>query len=76
MTVSMEKDEGLSAKDFNRLNNQNTDTAEAALEALKGEQTVSELACRFGLHPKMSRTWKKALLECVSGVFERGGKKA
>ena len=56
MTVSMEKDEGLSAKDFNLLNNQNTDTAEAALEALKGEQTVSELACRFGLHPKMSRT--------------------
>ena len=76
MTVSMEKDEGLSAKDFNRLNNQNTDTAEAALEALKGEQTVSELACRFGLHPTMRHTWKKALLECVSGVFERGGKKA
>ena len=47
-----------------------------ALEALKGEQTVSELASRFGVHPTMIHTWKKALLEGASGVFERGGKKA
>ena len=47
-----------------------------ALEALKGEQTVSELASRFGVHPTMIHTWKKALLDGASGVFERGGKKA
>lgn len=50
--------------------------AKVALEALKGEQTVAELASRFGVHPTMIHTWKKALLEGASGVFERGGKKA
>jgi transposase len=47
-----------------------------ALEALKGEQTVAELASRFGVHPTMIHQWKRALLEGASGVFERGGKKA
>jgi len=50
--------------------------AKVALEALKGEHTVTELASRFGVHPTMIHSWKKALLEGASGVFERGGKKA
>nr|WP_245513710.1 IS3 family transposase [Antarcticimicrobium luteum] len=50
--------------------------AKVALEALKGEQTVAELASRFGVHPTMIHTWKRALLEGASGVFERGGRKA
>ncbi len=50
--------------------------AKVALEALKGEQTVAEVASRFGIHPTMIHTWKLALLEGASGVFERGGKKA
>lgn len=50
--------------------------AKVALEALKGEQTVSELASRFGVHPTMIHAWKKALLEGASGVFERGGQKS
>jgi len=49
--------------------------AEVASEALKGEETVSELACRCGVHPTMIRQWKRALLEGASGVFERGGRK-
>ena len=32
-----------------------------ALEALKGEQTVSELVSRFGVHSTMFHTWQKAL---------------
>jgi len=48
--------------------------AKVALEALKGEHTVSELASRFGVHPMMIHQWKRALLEGASGVFERGSK--
>ena len=49
--------------------------AKVALEALKGERTAAELASQFGVHPTMIHSWKRALLEGASGVFERGGKK-
>ena len=49
--------------------------AKVALEAVKGEETVSELASRFGVHPTMIHQWKRALLEGASGVFERGGRR-
>jgi transposase len=42
---------------------------------VKGEETVSELASRFGVHPTMIHQWKRALLEGASGVFERGGRR-
>jgi transposase len=47
-----------------------------ALEALKGEETMSELTSRFGVHPTMIHQWKRALLEGASGVFERGSRHA
>lgn len=46
--------------------------ARVALQALKGEQTVSELASRFGVHPTMIHQWKKALLDGASDIFQRG----
>ena len=50
--------------------------AKVALEALKGERTVTELASRYGVHPTMIHQWKKALLEGASDIFERGKTKA
>ena len=49
--------------------------AKVALEALKGEETVSELASRFEVHPTLIHQWKRALLEGASGVFERGSRR-
>ena len=46
--------------------------ARVALEAMKGEQTVGELAGRFGVHPTMIHQWKKALIEGATEVFQRG----
>ena len=44
--------------------------AKVGLEALKGEQTVAELAGRFEIHPTVIHQWKRALLEGASGVFD------
>jgi transposase len=50
--------------------------ARVALEALKGEWTVSELAAAYSVHPTMIHQWKKSLLEGAAGIFERGGRSA
>ena len=44
--------------------------ARVALEAMKGDQTVTELAGRYQVHPSQVHTWKKALLEGAASVFE------
>ena len=49
--------------------------ARVALEALKGERTVSELAAAYEVHPTMIHQWKKSLLDGAADIFERGGKK-
>lgn len=50
--------------------------ARMALEAVKRERTVSELAAEYGVLPAMIHQWKQALLDGASENFERGGKKA
>jgi transposase-like protein len=47
-----------------------------ALEAAKGERTVSELAAEYGVRPTMIHHWKKALLDGAADIFERGGMKS
>ena len=50
--------------------------AKVALEAVKGEHTVAELASRFAVHPSQIHAWKRALIGAAPEVFERGGGKA
>jgi transposase-like protein len=40
-----------------------------ALEAIKGEETIAELAARFEVHPSQIRKWKKALTDGATGIF-------
>jgi transposase len=49
--------------------------AKVALAALRNEQTISELAAHYGVHPTMINQWKKALLEGASEIFGKGHKR-
>lgn len=40
-----------------------------ALEAVKGEKQITELAEEFGVHPNQVAQWKKKLLEEGASVF-------
>jgi len=44
--------------------------AKVAIEALKEQQTLSELAAKYNLHPNQISDWKKQLLSGSSQVFE------
>lgn len=48
--------------------------AKVALEALKGEKTLQELAITYSVHPNMIALWKKQVLEHASMLFEKEGK--
>jgi transposase len=45
--------------------------AKVALAAIKNDETTAELAQRFGVHPTMITTWKRALLEGASEIFDK-----
>ena len=49
--------------------------AKAAIEALKGDQTVNQLASELDVHPSQVNNWKKQLLEESSDIFSKGRKR-
>ncbi len=50
--------------------------AKVALEAAKGELTLSELAKRYDVHPNQITGWKTQLLKRMGKVFDRPAQSA
>lgn len=48
--------------------------AKVALEALRGDRTIQEIAARHQLHPNQVSQWKRQAVEGMAEVFARGGK--
>ncbi|WP_406707721.1 IS3 family transposase [Tritonibacter mobilis] len=49
--------------------------AKVALEALRGDKTVQEIAAKHQLHPNQVSTWKRQAIEGMADVFS-GGKQS
>ena len=47
-----------------------------ALEALRGNKTVQEIAAKRQLHPTQVSTWERQAIEGMAGVFSDKVKKA
>ena len=43
--------------------------AKVALDALRGERTLNELAAEYGVHPVQITQWKKVVLDEVPKLF-------
>jgi transposase-like protein len=46
--------------------------AKAALEAVKGDDTLAQWVARYEIHPGQIQAWKKALSERTGGVIGGG----
>jgi transposase-like protein len=43
--------------------------ARIALEAIKGQKTIQEIASHYGVHPNQVSTWKRQLIEATPSLF-------
>ncbi len=50
--------------------------AKIALEALRGDRTIQEIASRHKVHPNQVSTWKRQAMDGLGAIFSNGADKA
>ena len=50
--------------------------ARVALDALRGDKTIQEIATRHKVHPNQVSTWKRQAIEGLGAMFSGGADKA
>ena len=43
--------------------------AQVALEAIKNQRTIAEIASEYGVHPSQVNKWKKQVLDGIPTIF-------
>jgi len=46
--------------------------AKVALEAIKGEKTIAQIAGEYSIHPNQVRMWRDRALAALPAVFSKG----
>ena len=49
--------------------------AKVALEAVKGQKTVNQIASEFGIHTSQINDWKRQMLSGLPQMFDRQGER-
>ena len=50
--------------------------AKVALEALRGDKTIQEIAARHKVHPNQVSTWKRQTMDGLGAIFSNGADQA
>ena len=50
--------------------------AKVALEALRGDRTIQEIASKHKVHPNQVSTWKRRAIDGLGAVFSNGAERA
>ncbi len=50
--------------------------ARVALDALRGDKTIQEIATKHKVHPNQVSTWKRQAMDGLGAVFSNGADKA
>jgi len=48
--------------------------AKIALEALRGDKSIQEIAAQHQVHPNHVRTWKRQAMDGMADIFTKGGR--